>query len=174
MDCPLHLQGVPLTGIGLDWYSDCGAINCTCTAYPPTPTACASNCTNILDLLIGPDGLFPRVPIWITEMNRKNGACNGTDVYHHSGTPCIPADHVGEQAQAVYVEQALNSYKALADAGQRIEGAIIYELLDQPSRAPDAESVYGLVRVSNTSARNSWFVSGIKPIYNTVRAFNTP
>jgi len=167
-------EGVPLTGVGLDWYSDCGQINCTCNAYPPTAQACATNCTDILELLIGDHGLFPNVPLWITEMNRKNGACNGTDVYHHPGTPCVPSDSIGEQAQADYVKAALSEYKSLADAGHRIEGAIVYELFDQPQRAPDAESVYGMVRVTNTSARNSWMVNGTKPIFAAVRTFNTP
>jgi hypothetical protein len=133
-----QLQGVPLTGIGLDWYSDSGPIDCTCTAYPATREACASNCTNIAQQLVD---LFPNTPIWITEMNRKNGACNGSAAALPPNTPCLAADPRGEHAQADYLRSSLAAYKALAAAGYPIVGTIIYELFDQPQLLPSPEGV---------------------------------
>ena len=107
-------ERVPLDAIGLDWYSDGGDINCTCTEYPPLKCGQAGHkpCVNFLELLAA---LLPNKPVWITEMNRKLGSCNGTAVVQPPGTVCGKCSQddnckQGLSDQAAYVGSALAKY----------------------------------------------------------------
>jgi hypothetical protein len=180
-------EGVPLDAVGLDWYSDSSSISCTCEKYPASPQVCAGNCTNMAELLVGNQGgLFPGKPIFITEMNRKNGACNGSAAVLPPNARCDLANPAGEAAQATYLTESLRGYEMLAagSSGINIGGVVIYELFDQPQLAPSPEAVYGLVRTKCAAFCGSgggtpggrapvWTITGTKPAMDAARAFNT-
>jgi hypothetical protein len=107
----IHDEAVPLDAIGLDWYSDGGPINCTCTEYLPDKCGQPGHkpCINFLDKL---DAMFPGKPVWITEMNRKLASCNGTASVQPPGVVCGECSRHdacagGLEGQAEYVATAL-------------------------------------------------------------------
>jgi hypothetical protein len=63
-------EKVPLDAIGLDWYSDGGDINCTCTEYLPDKCGQQGHkpCLNMLAEL---GKILPGKPIWITEVRKR-------------------------------------------------------------------------------------------------------
>ena len=174
-------ERVPLDAIGLDWYSDGGDINCTCTEYPPVSCGQPGHkpCINFLDRL---DQLFSAKPVFITEMNRKLGSCALPPVAAPPGSTCGACSQGDGCAQALadqvtYVASALDKYEQLAQAGHNIGGVVYYELLDQPhlcsSTTCSSEALYGLVRVERDNATGALSLGTQKPVMAAIRAWNT-
>ena len=89
-------------------------------------------------------------PIWVTEMNHPRGS------------------EPGERQQADGMRRWMKRLAELSPR-YRVEAVQIYELLDEPYWAPDAEAVMGLVRLERR-AGGGWAPGAPKPAYNAVRA----
>jgi hypothetical protein len=90
-------------------------------------------------------------PIWVTEFNNPNGSQRS------------------ERQQADGIKQAMTRLRELKEK-YKVEGAYIYELLDETYWAPSFEANMGLVRLVGTSD-GKWMTGEPKPAYKTVRDF---
>lgn len=89
-------------------------------------------------------------PIWVTEFNHANGSKRD-----------------GEDGQANGLQCKMRRYLDLAQA-YRIEGAFVYELLDESYWAPGDEASMGLVRMTKTSD-GKWALGGVKAAFTAVK-----
>lgn len=88
-------------------------------------------------------------PIWITEFNHSGGSQNGAAA-----------------AQSEGVARWIKRFRELAPL-YRIEGAHIYELLDETYWAPNVEAYYGLIELVKVEGK--WQLGSPKPVYDTVK-----
>lgn len=124
-------DGVPFEILGWHWYSEMGDITNIRGVF------------NLLEQIAG----FGK-PIWITEINRRNGSMGDN-----------------EEAQASYIEKVTNQMRNL-DA---IKSFFIYELLDEPYFGDkNPESYYGLVKLKQHE-RGHWMLGGEKPAFEVYR-----
>jgi hypothetical protein len=87
-------------------------------------------------------------PLWLTEINLRNGTAGGRD---------------SDMAQ--FVAQSV----ATLGANPGIRALFIYELLDEPYFGENGESHYGLVEIARSSA-GKWGVTRRKPAFDTFTA----
>jgi Domain of unknown function (DUF4214)/Glycosyl hydrolase catalytic core len=90
-------------------------------------------------------------PIWVTEFNHSRGSESGED-----------AQAQGLIQMMTYLRQYRRTYN--------VEGAHIYELMDEPYWAPSFEAVMGLVRMVKVGPR-LWRPGDPKPAYYAVKKF---
>ena len=122
---------VPFDILAWHWYSECGDI---------------TNVQGKLNLIA-----FLRryhKPLWITEINRRDGSKQGQ-----------------EQAQAEYVGRTAAQLRATPG----VAAFFVYELLDEPNFGADGESDYGLVVVTKDAA-GKWQVSRKKPAFGAFKS----
>jgi len=85
-------------------------------------------------------------PIWITEINRRDGSKGGTEEE--------AASYLTATAQQLRSHQAVKAY-------------FVYELLDEPYFGPNGESDYGLVKLSRENG--AWKTGARKPAFGALR-----
>ena len=122
---------VPFDILAWHWYSEMGDM---------------TNVQGKLDLV----ALLKRFgkPIWITEINRRDGSKGGKD-----------------NEQAVFISQAAAQLRTHPD----ISAFFIYELLDEPNFGANGESHYGLVEVAKDQ-HGKWQISRRKPAFDLFKA----
>jgi hypothetical protein len=113
------------------WYSEMGPL-----------TAVSKDKIDVIKIL--KDGFGK--PIWLTEINRRDGSKGGK-----------------EDAQAEYLSGAVAELSKHPD----IHAVFLYELLDEPYFGESGESFYGLATV--TKATGKWRIDRKKPAFEAVR-----
>lgn len=114
------------------WYSEMGPL-----------TAASKDKIDIIKLLKDSFGK----PIWLTEINRRDGSKGGK-----------------EKEQADYISGAITDLSKHPD----ISAIFLYELLDEPYFGESGESHYGLATISKESGK--WKVTGKKPAFGVFKA----
>ncbi len=87
-------------------------------------------------------------PLWITEINRRDGSKHGKEKEQ--------ADYVGRTARDLSANPGITAF-------------FVYELLDEPDLGADGESDYGLVAVAKGGA-GVWQVSRKKPAFDALKS----
>ena len=122
---------VPFDILAWHWYSECGDITRV------------QGKLNLIEFL-----KRYRAPLWLTEINRRDGSKRGK-----------------ASEQAAYLGQTAAQLRA----NPGIAAYFVYELLDEPYFGADGESDYGLVEVAKDSA-GKWQVSRRKPAFGAFKA----
>ncbi len=113
------------------WYSEMGPI-----------IAASKDKIDVIKLL--KDGFGK--PIWLTEINRRDGSKKGK-----------------EDAQAEYISGPIADLSKHPD----INAVFLYELLDEPYFGESGESDYGIANISKESGK--WKITGMKPSFDAFR-----
>ena len=113
------------------WYSEMGPL-----------TAASTDKIDIIKLLKDAHGK----PIWLTEINRRDGSKGGK-----------------EKEQADYIGGPIGDLAKHPD----IKAVFLYELLDEPYFGESGESHYGLAEISKQSGK--WKASGKKPAFEAFK-----
>ena len=122
---------VPFDILAWHWYSECGDITRV------------QGKLNLIEYL-----QRYRTPLWLTEINRRDGSKHGK-----------------ESEQAAYLGQTAAQLRA----NPGVAAYFVYELLDEPCFGADGESDYGLVEVAKDQAGH-WQVSHRKPAFAAFQA----
>lgn len=122
---------VPFDILAWHWYSECGDITNV------------QGKLNLLEYL-----KRYRSPLWLTEINRRDGSKHGQ-----------------EAGQADYVRQTAAQLRAQPG----VAAYFIYELLDEPCFGTGGESDYGLVHVAKDAA-GKWQVDRKKPAFTAFKS----
>lgn len=122
---------VPFDILAWHWYSECGEI---------TNAAGRVNLVEYLKRF--------RKPLWITEINRRDGSKNGREQEQ--------ADYVGSVARQLRANPGIGAF-------------FVYELLDEPYFGAGGESDYGLVTVAKDDA-GMWQVKRRKPAFTAFKS----